>query len=52
VSETSWIEVARGLRPLIETHAHSDAAPLAFHVVHHHVEWARGFMSRAAPSSS
>ena len=31
--ESSWIEVARGLRPLVEEHARSDATPIAHEVV-------------------
>jgi alkylation response protein AidB-like acyl-CoA dehydrogenase len=33
VTETSWLEVARGLRPLVEQHATSDATPIAHEVV-------------------
>ena len=33
MSEASWLEVARGLRPLVEEHATSDATPIAQAVV-------------------
>src|SRR5262245_46960378 len=33
MSEASWLEVARGLRTLVESHATSDATPIAHEVV-------------------